>query len=279
MSRKIRKIKTIQKWKMLYPWLDFTPKEMKMICKTCVSQEEKIKLMPSASLTFIHGSINYKPSTLHDHGQTECHKRAVHEKEHEEAERSGASLQPRKVVQAVPEGSAIRMGLHKMGENEQEAIIKLYDIAYYIALKGHAFTDFHDMIDLEKLHNVQFQAGSYENESACRDFIHTIAHYLFDDGVIEKLKKVNFIGILCDGSTDKSITEQEVIYVTYRDPDTLMPCLKFFQVAAAKEGQGAGGLKKSIKQAFIDNKLLSVLNKKNFLVLMVLRLIAGKNRV
>ena len=44
-----------------------------------------------------------------------------------------------------------------------------------------------------------------------------------------------------------------------------MPCLKFFQVAETKEGKDAAGLKSSIKQAFIDNKLQSVLNKIVFL--------------
>ena len=32
--------------------------------------------------------------------------------------------------------------------------------AYYIALKGRPFTDFKDLIDLEKLHGVKFQSGA-----------------------------------------------------------------------------------------------------------------------
>ena len=34
--------------------------------------------------------------------------------------------------------------------------------------------------------------------------------YLFEETVKKKLELVNFITVLCDGSTDNSVTEQEV---------------------------------------------------------------------
>ena len=42
-----------------------------MICKVCTSQEEQLKLMPSANLTFIDGSTNFKISSLSDHATTD----------------------------------------------------------------------------------------------------------------------------------------------------------------------------------------------------------------
>ena len=53
---------------------------MKMICKVCPAQKGKIEMMRSYNSTFISGSTNYKVSTLKDHVQAECHKRAVKEK-------------------------------------------------------------------------------------------------------------------------------------------------------------------------------------------------------
>ena len=44
-----------------------------MICKLCTAQKGKIEMMPSYNPAFINGSTNYKPSTLKDHVQTECH--------------------------------------------------------------------------------------------------------------------------------------------------------------------------------------------------------------
>ena len=56
---------------------------------------------------------------------------------------------------------------------------KLFDIAHHIAVKGRPFTDFKNHIQLEKIHGVKFQSGSYENESSCRDFIKAIYELFF----------------------------------------------------------------------------------------------------
>ena len=99
-------------------------------------------------------------------------------------------------------------------------------------LKDHASTETHKRAvqeeELEKLHNVSFKAGAYENENSCRDFIASIAQYLFDKNIYQKLMRVNFIAVLCDGSTDNSVMEQEVIYVIYTDPNTFTTTLAFF---------------------------------------------------
>ena len=143
-----------------------------------------------------------------------------------------------------------------MGELEKESVQKLHDIAYYIASKGHAFTDFKDHIELEKLHEVKY-SGAYENESACRDFIFSISEYFFEEGIKKKL------AILCDGSTDKSITEQEVLFVVFTDPETCLPTMKFFHVVAPSDSQDAPGLKQAITDTFKKHFLESKSSKKH----------------
>ena len=61
------------------------------------------------------------------------------------------------------------------------------------------------------------------------------------------------------------MTEQEVIYVSFRDPDTLLPVLKFFNIAIPELSQDAVGLKEAIKNAFKEKNLESVLDKMVFL--------------
>ena len=70
-----------------------------------------------------------------------------------------------------------------MGGKEKQALTKLHDVAYYIALKGGPFTDFKDLIDLENLHGAKFQSVAYENETSCRDFIDSISEFLFKDNL------------------------------------------------------------------------------------------------
>ena len=106
--------------------------------------------MPNASVSFIVGSSNYRLSTLKDHASSECHKRAVREEEHKKAEIEGRTLERQVITQAIRSGSALREGFNKMSSNEQSALQKLFDVAYLIALKGNAFTDFNDLVELEK---------------------------------------------------------------------------------------------------------------------------------
>ena len=186
------------------------------------------------------------------------------EKEHKEAVSAGETLPLRKVLQQVPSSSLIAQGFKQMSYKERNSVEKLHDIAYYIALKGHAFTDFKDQVEVEKLHDVKY-TGAYENESACRDFIFGISEYLFEEDIATKLKSVNFLAILCDGSTDKSITEQEVVYVIFADPETCKPTMKFFQVISTADSQDAPGLKQGIIDTFKNFSLECVLAKIVFL--------------
>ena len=66
-----------------------------------------------------------------------------------------------KITQETPSYSAIGVRLKHMGEKEKEAIIKLNDIAHYIAVKGRAFTDFRDLIELEngEWYPVEYKRG------------------------------------------------------------------------------------------------------------------------
>ena len=71
-------------------------------------------------------------------------------------------------------------------------------------LQGH--------IQFKKNHGIQFQSVPYGNESSCSNFIKAI-WILFQKDIYKKLLQVNFTSILCDGSTDTSINEQELVYI------------------------------------------------------------------
>ena len=180
-----------------------------MICKICKSEEEKLKLMPCTNMTFIDGRANFKSSTWSDYISTDGHKGAMKEENHEDVISVGSLTRPEKKIYEVPTYSAIGSGFRK--KTEKERIGQTLWYTHYIPVKGRAFTDFEDLIELEKLQIVKFKSGSYENESGCKDFIRSIAEYFFKQDIYRKLVRVNFIAILCDGTTDANITEQEVV--------------------------------------------------------------------
>ena len=128
-------------------------------------------LMKNASLTFINGSENYKPSTLKEHEKSAMHKRAGEVTEHEKAEEQGTSVK-RRIVQEVPEDAPINRGLKVMRSEEQKIVSKLHDVAYYVAKRNLPLTEFEHLLNLENLHGVKYKLKSYKNTTGCRSFIH-----------------------------------------------------------------------------------------------------------
>ena len=140
----------------------------------------------------------------------ECHKKAKRWQEYEQALAAGEALPKKQISITVPDNAPIKSGMNKMHETEKETLAKLFNTAYFIVKKGPPFIDFTDLIVLQKVNGMDFTT-SCKNSDACKEFVLSISNYLFDKEISEKLKQVNFNGILCDGSTDKSLYEQEVL--------------------------------------------------------------------
>ena len=185
--------------------------------------------------------------TLSDHATTDGHTCTIREQESEKAVAAGLTIAPRKVFQETPTYSATGAGFKRMGETEKTVLKKLLDTAHHIAVKGRPFTDFKDHIQLEKIHEVKFQSGSYENESSCRDFIKAISEFFFQKDMYKKHLRVNFIAVLYDETTETSITEQEVVYVFFVDQDTIEPIVTFFECLGLERSQDANGIMDAIK--------------------------------
>ena len=97
-------------------------------------------------LTFIDRSANFKSSTLSNHIATDGHKQAEKESLHViwYATSAGSLTHPGKVIHEVRMYSVIGSGFRKMTEKEREVLVKFYDTAHYITVKGNVFTDFED---------------------------------------------------------------------------------------------------------------------------------------
>ena len=69
-----------------------------------------------------------------------------------------------------------------------------------------------------------------------------------------KLVRVNFIVILCDGTTDVSVTEQEVACF-FVDPDSMEPTLEFFECLERNSSRDATGVFDAMIAAFQKHDL------------------------
>ncbi|XP_041376382.1 zinc finger protein 862-like [Gigantopelta aegis] len=130
--------------------------------------------------------------------------------------------------------------------------IKKIEIAYFIAKKELPFSVYEDLIKLETYHGVDIGDQAYTNHKQCAEFVDIhgqfIASKLHDD-----LSKAKFYSVLTDGSTDKSVTEKEVVYVLYFDPysknDEIEVKLSFLYLKDVKKGD-APGILGAIEESF-----------------------------
>ena len=86
--------------------------------------------------------------TFIDHIAIDGYKWVVKEKNYEDAISACSSTCPEKVIHEVPPYSAISSGFRKMAQKERKALIKLYDITHYIAVKDttKAYFCYHRML-------------------------------------------------------------------------------------------------------------------------------------
>ena len=151
-----------------------------------------------------------------------------------------------------------------MGDLEHDTVKKQQEFACYISLKAQPFSNFKEQLEIEQMQGVKY-SRAYKNDKACKNFIFGIAEYCFGKNIKNKLASVNFLEVLCDGSTENSITEQEVVYVIFTDPETHLPVLKFFHIIVSSVSQDAPILKQALTDLFKENSLELALEKIIFL--------------
>ena len=216
---------------------------------------------------FVNSSTNFHKSAVKDHANTMMHSEAVKLDKIEKAKEVGEKY----VTKLTPTGpTKIGESFKKsrsMTDAQKECFEKLFHVAYSVAKRGRPYTDFMDIIELEKLHNVKFfRGGSYKNESTCRDFVNSCANLIFNEEVKGKLLQSNFISILCDGSTDWLVIEKECIYVQFVEPSSMKINVAFLSLQDLPS-QDASGIYEAIKKAFTEVGLETCLDKIIFLAL------------
>ena len=174
---------------------------------------------------------------MQDQSKSESRQWTVQEEVHDKALKEGISVPPHKVVHDVLAESAISVGLQKMDEKEKQAVEKLHEIAFDLALKGHPFTDFYQLSKPNQSWKIAWCKVYWGIlQWKCLQGFYSWRFWVFFQGKNEKkLIMVNFLAVLCDRSVEKSVTEQEVVYVAFADPEIRKPTLAFFKVGAPSQ--------------------------------------------
>jgi hypothetical protein len=236
-------------------WLHYDASQqghvVKLYCKLCQKYKQQLSVMKDFSNAWVIGSQNFKLSNAKDHANTNCHIRAFRLHANELRTGTGESLQMPKKLMPEPKQPTVVEGFAKMSQLKQEQMKKKFELAYFVAKKELPFTMYEELVTLEKHHGVDI-GDAYINRIECTEFIDYHGEYLANK-LANDLKEAKFYSVLTDGSTDRSVTEKELVYVLYFDPKTIGEKvglkLAFLSLKDVKKANAAG-IQSAIESSF-----------------------------
>ena len=99
----------------------------------------------------------------------------------------------------------------KLTSQQQEKLVYLFNTAHSLAMHNWSLKDFKPLCDLQVKNGV-LMGENYQNHTGVTNFINSIAEVQRQD-TMRCLAQSRFFSIRADGSTDRSIAEQEAVYI------------------------------------------------------------------
>lgn len=116
-----------------------------------------------------------------------------------------------KKVKDAPTKAPLNVAISRLTRQENESMIRLFRTAYCIVKHNFSIRSFPALISLQECNGLPF-AIAYKNRMAASSFITSISSVI-QSSVVESINSTDYFSILVDGSTDISVTEQEIVYV------------------------------------------------------------------
>ena len=208
-------------WKNDFSWLQYDEDEDNMWCGVCREYCRTTKVGPSNA--FVEGTNYFKVERIKQHDTSKIHTDSLLTK--------AAKLDPN----TTPLGK-IKI---KLDEQQRGKYSKLFNTAFTIAKHDMSFRNFEVLCKLQLKHNLDI-GQNYQNTHACAMFIGSIAATQREAASTAILKS-RFIAVLGDGSTDRSIAEQEAVFIRYLAAGT--PVTRFVALVELDNGTADGVLK------------------------------------
>lgn len=193
-------------WTKAHPWLTYSLEDSTMHCTYCVALSQKrgqVIDKAAKNSKFITGSTNFKTTTLDDHEKTAFHKRAA------EVYKADAIAKSQPIDVA---NSDAGRALKALKELESKAVSYRIRNAHAVIKANRPFSDYKWLCDLDEAKGLDLGDTAYGNDKACAVFVECMADYERKK-ILDHVESAKFFSIAMDGSTDKSGSEQESMYL------------------------------------------------------------------
>ncbi|XP_060556337.1 uncharacterized protein C17orf113-like [Ruditapes philippinarum] len=191
------------KWLQAHKWLKFDTEKQLMFCTLCIND--------GRDNIFTQGCNNFRTSTFSDHVKSKDHQRSL-----------AACKDDFKSV------------MNKHFSAKEEAVLLALKTVYYLVEENIPLSKFKSLVEFQKsvgvsgYNHLSVSDGiSYESDYAGHEFLKAVSDTV-ETHTVQKLQKSPFVTLLCDESTDRTVTHRLVIYcqVLGEDmfPETLYLC-------------------------------------------------------
>ena len=259
---------TVEKWKSemtkynVAEWLlyetDSQGKARNLKCKFCIMFKEKICNLPNFSDIFIKGSQNYKKTAVEDHAKNKSsnpkHPHTLAYKLYLDSQE--VALDER--ASSLSSGAANIVSCFKnLPPEDLERTKRKFETAYFSIKNELKISVIKNILKLETKHGVDI-GSKYLNDTSLSNFLSYIGEDL-ENQLVAKLNTAKFLSVLCDGSTDVAVRENEVICCAHFDPmpagsDSVKVYISFVSVKHVKGGDHLA-ITQAIDESFEDLNL------------------------
>ena len=209
----------LESWKSGRPWLQFDKEKSAMFCSTCVEAAEIDPSVPSQNF-FITGCTS-----------ASIHSVKIHEG-------SANHVKAGKVVYAKhnPKQTVAYKIVSTLTKAVMEKLSKMVRTCHALAVKNRPYSDFEWQCELDEAKGIEV-GGTYRTAEYAKVFMHAIAQVECKK-LCSKIQSSRFVAVLGDGTTNSSITEQEMFF--FRTCNVGEVSVSFAAVKQVEKGNEAG---------------------------------------
>ncbi|MEE6467962.1 hypothetical protein FKM82_008120 [Ascaphus truei] len=206
-------------WLKDFTWLEYNKESDVASCIICSNVAHKTDVTPPTHIRQIFNAP-FKVESFKYHGKSALH------------------IKFAKIwtAQKNPESTPTRLCVKKMEREMFQQMCVVFNSAYYIAKTNKPFSDIKELLNYTRKLGVHV-LKQYSNDKRCAEFVKFIAEKIRND-IVAEVKSSSFFSVLLAGSTDKSTTEQLIMYMKYCKDG----CIKetFLSIVPLQIGTGQG---------------------------------------
>ena len=184
-------------WEKDNPWLAYDEKKDIMWCTVCYEFRHLVlEINPNENMSMVDGCNQFRKPVVDRHGSRKSHVICI----------------SRKAAKVNPADTPLAKIQRQLNAKDQERFRVLFNSAHCTAKQDWSINSFKSLIELQAKNGLYVGENYWTNHHGPKMFLQHIA-IVQRMATKQVLKECRFFSVMADGSTDRSIAEQVIVYI------------------------------------------------------------------